>query len=72
MQTEQQAVTAPEAPEMPPQSDSTPIKMKQHGGKRSGAGRKPNLVKRMVGRLSLPARPKCWQASTWKPQLPKS
>lgn len=34
-----------------PQADSTPIK-KQHGGKRAGAGRKPNLVKRLVSRLS--------------------
>jgi hypothetical protein len=43
MHTEQQAeaVTTPKAP----------IK-RQHGGKRPEAGRKPNLVKRLVGRLS--------------------
>jgi hypothetical protein len=29
----------------------TPIKTKKHGGKRPGAGRKPNLVKRLIGRL---------------------
>jgi hypothetical protein len=48
---ETEAQTQPvTAPEMPPQRDSTPIK-KQHGGKRSGAGRPPNLLKRMIGRL---------------------
>lgn len=31
-------------------TDSTPIN-KQHGGKRPGAGRPPNLLKRMIGRL---------------------
>ena len=36
--------------EITAQADSTPIKT-QHGGKRAGAGRKPNLVKRMIGRL---------------------
>jgi len=46
MQPEQ----ATTAPENAPQADSTPIK-KQHGGKRPGAGRKPNLLKRMIGRL---------------------
>ena len=53
MQTEtpnQQAATAPETPEIAPADDSTPIK-KQHGGKRSGAGRKPDLTKRMISRL---------------------
>jgi hypothetical protein len=34
-----------------PQADSTPIK-KQHGGKRRGAGRKPNLSKRLAARLT--------------------
>jgi hypothetical protein len=34
----------------PVQSDSTLIK-KQHGGKRPGAGRKPDVIKRMIGRL---------------------
>ncbi|HWY42333.1 MAG TPA: hypothetical protein VNX66_02465 [Candidatus Sulfotelmatobacter sp.] len=38
------------APENAPLSESTPIK-KEHGGKRAGAGRKPNLLKRMIGRL---------------------
>jgi len=45
MQTEQQ-----NAPETPPQAESTPIK-KQHGGKRPGAGRKPDLMKRIVSRI---------------------
>ena len=35
-----------------PQADSTPIK-KQHGGKRAGAGRKPNLVKRTCLAMNL-------------------
>ena len=39
-------------PEITPQADSTPIK-KQHDGKRPGAGRTPNLVKRIIGHLSL-------------------
>src|SRR5215471_15633167 len=34
-------------PEIPPARESTPIK-KPHGGKRPAAGRKPNLVKRMI------------------------
>jgi hypothetical protein len=46
-----QASTVPETPEIALAGDSTPIK-KQHGGKRSGAGRKPNLVKRLIGRLA--------------------
>jgi hypothetical protein len=49
MQPEQQ-IQQPVAPEVSPQTDSTTIK-KQHGGKRSGAGRPPNLLKRMIGRL---------------------
>ncbi|HET8922504.1 MAG TPA: hypothetical protein VFN26_05855 [Candidatus Acidoferrum sp.] len=54
MQSEQQteqAVTAPEVAPQPDSTDSKPIK-KQHGGKRAGAGRKPDLVKRMVSRLT--------------------
>ena len=54
MQTEAQvpqAIPAPDTRETAPAGDSTPIK-KQHGGKRPGAGRKPNLVKRLIGRLS--------------------
>jgi hypothetical protein len=54
MQTEAQvpqAIPAPDTPGIAPAGDSTPIK-KQHGGKRPGAGRKPNLVKRLIGRLS--------------------
>jgi len=47
----EQAATVLETPEIAPAGDSTPIK-KQHGGKRSGAGRKPNLVKRLIGRLA--------------------
>jgi len=61
---------APTAPENTPQSESAPIK-KQHGGKRAGTGRKPNLLKRIIGRLKLAALPKSWPASTWKPQSPK-
>jgi hypothetical protein len=49
MQTEAQQ-QPPAAPENPPQGDSKPIK-KEHGGKRTGAGRPPNLLKRMIGRL---------------------
>ena len=54
MQTEAQvpqAIPDPATPETAPAGDSTPIK-KQHGGKRAGADRKPNLVKRLIGRLS--------------------
>ena len=40
-ETQNQAVTEPQ---ITPQTESTPIK-KQHGGKRPGAGRKPNPVK---------------------------
>jgi hypothetical protein len=47
----QQAATVPETSEIASAGDSTPVK-KQHGGKRSGAGRKPNLVKRLIGRLA--------------------
>ena len=46
-----QAATVPETPEIASAGDSTPIK-KQHGGKRTGSGRKPNLVKRLIGRLA--------------------
>ena len=44
---------AQNTPEATPQAESTPIKpvKKQHGGKRAGAGRKPDLVKRMIGSL---------------------
>lgn len=49
-QAEQIATVSEIAPE-PQSSESTPIK-KQHGGKRPGAGRKPDLVKRMISRLS--------------------
>ena len=38
-------------PELTPQGDSTPIK-KQHGGKRPGAGRKPNLTKILLNGVS--------------------
>ena len=41
---------APTAPENTPQSESAPIK-KQHGGKLAGTGRKPNLLKRIIGQL---------------------
>lgn len=43
--------TAPEIAPVGESTESTPVK-KQHGGKRSGAGRKPDLVKRMISRLS--------------------
>jgi hypothetical protein len=48
------AVNTAPAPEIAPVSESTnstPIK-KQRGGKRPGAGRKPDLVKRMISRLT--------------------
>ena len=53
MQTETQteAILAPEIAPVSESTDSTPIK-KQHGGKRPGAGRKPDLVKRMIAGLS--------------------
>src|SRR6516225_2096416 len=41
---------APTAPGNAPRGDSKPIK-KEHGGKRAGAGRPPNLEKRLIGRL---------------------
>ena len=47
-------IEQPAAPEKPPQSDSTPNK-KQHGGKRRGAGRKPNLAKRLLRGFSRDA-----------------
>jgi hypothetical protein len=46
-ETQNQAVVAPENA---PSNDSTPIK-KEHGGRRPGAGRPPNVLKRMIGRL---------------------
>jgi hypothetical protein len=49
MQTEGQKQTVT-APEIAPKAKSRRIK-KQHGCERPGAGRKPNLVKRMIGRL---------------------
>jgi len=52
MQTEGQKQTVT-APEIAPKAKSRRIK-KQHGGERPGAGRKPNLVQRMIGRL-MPA-----------------
>lgn len=45
MHAEQQ-IQPPVAPEIAPQTDSTPIK--KHGGKRPGAGRKANPVKIML------------------------
>ena len=54
LQTEEQNQPIPPAPEIASISESTnstPIK-KQRGGKRPGAGRKPDLVKRMISRLS--------------------
>jgi hypothetical protein len=54
MQTEAQIpqpIPAPDTPEIAPAGESTSVK-KQHGGKRPGAGRKPNLVKRLIGRLT--------------------
>lgn len=50
-QQTQQAVAVPQCAPEPQPGDSTPVK-KQHGGKRPGAGRKPDLVKRMISRLS--------------------
>ena len=41
----------PEIASEPQSTESTPIKT-QHGGKRPGAGRKPDLVKRMISRIS--------------------
>ena len=58
---------APTPPENTPQSESTPIK-RQHSGKRAGAGRPPNLLKRMTDASSLPVQPRSRPASTWKPQ----
>lgn len=46
MHAEEQ-IEQPVAPEMVPQANSTPIK-KQHGGRRPGAGRKPNYAKRLL------------------------
>ncbi len=47
---EQQAPVSVLEPQPEQSKQSTPIK-KQHGGKRPGAGRKPDLLKRMIGRL---------------------
>lgn len=43
----EEQIEQPVAPEIAPQADSTPIK-KQHGGRRPGAGRKPNYAKRLL------------------------
>src|SRR6516164_1284367 len=48
LEEQQQPITQPE---IAPQADSTPIK-KQHGGKRPGAGRKPDLSRRLAARLT--------------------
>jgi len=46
----------PNGPEIAPQGDSTSIITKtQHGGKRPGAGRKPNLAKRLLKGFSREA-----------------
>src|SRR6516162_6907095 len=50
MQVEQPIAETP-APQLVPEGDSTPIK-KQHGGKRAGAGRKPNLTKILLKGVS--------------------
>ena len=46
MQAAETQTQAPAAPENLPQGDSKPINKNEHGGKRAGAGRKPNLLKR--------------------------
>jgi hypothetical protein len=51
LQTEEQNQPIPPAPEIAPVSESKESKP-QRGGKRAGAGRKPDLVKRMISRLS--------------------
>jgi hypothetical protein len=48
LEEQQQPITQPEIVR---QGDSEPIK-KQRGGKRAGAGRKPNLSKRLAARLT--------------------
>jgi hypothetical protein len=54
MQTETQ--TQPiAAPEIPPASESVESKPSKRGGKRAGAGRKPNLAKRLLKGFSREA-----------------
>ena len=47
-------IQQPAAPEITPQTDSTESKSKR-GGKRPGAGRKPNLAKRLLKGFSRDA-----------------
>ena len=48
MQTEQQTQQAIAAPEVAPKAESAETKESKRGGKRPGAGRKPNLAKRLL------------------------
>lgn len=48
MHTEQQAEQIVSAPEIAPASESGQSKPSKRGGKRPGAGRKPNLAKRLL------------------------
>jgi len=48
---DEQPIAETSAPQIVPEGDSTPIK-KQHGGKRPGAGRKPNLTKILLKGVS--------------------
>src|SRR5262250_2073284 len=48
---DEQPIAETSAPQIVPEGDSTPIK-KQHGGKRAGAGRKPNLTKILLKGVS--------------------
>lgn len=48
MHAEQQTVEVATAPEIPPQAESSESRPAKHGGRRAGAGRKPNLAKHLL------------------------
>ena len=48
MHTEQQIEQAANAPEIPPVGESSESRPKKHGGRRPGAGRKPNLARLLL------------------------
>jgi hypothetical protein len=55
VEEQKQAAAAPAATPDASQGDSRPIEKKQHGGKRPGAGRKPNLAARLLKGFSKEA-----------------
>lgn len=55
MQTAQQAEKTVKVPQIAPVSESSESTPKKHGGRRPGAGRMPNLARRLVNGFSRDA-----------------